>query len=96
MVGSSFAADLKDAGLSLSIEHADLSRANLGGLGGYVIIRYRGSWHGADGSEIAQFAGVAEPRNPTESGPRHLEDVVEVMYEQMVAALEKVQGVKTR
>ena len=53
-------------------------------------------WYGPGGVKIASLAGVAQPRNPTETGPRHLEDVVEVMYEETVHGLEKAQGVKSR
>jgi hypothetical protein len=53
-------------------------------------------WCKGNGNKVAFFAGVAAPRNPTEPGPRHLEDVVEVIYEEMVQGLEKAQGVETR
>ena len=96
MVGASFTEQPKDAKLLLSIELAELSRANIGSIGGYIIIRYKGTWYRGNGNKVASLAGVAEPRNPTEPGPRHLEDVVEVMYEEMVQGLEKAQGVKTR
>jgi hypothetical protein len=96
MVGASFTEQPKDAKLVLSIELAELSRANIGSIGGYIIIRYKATWYKGNGNKVASLAGVAEPRNPTESGPRHLEDVVEVMYEEMVQGLEKAQGVKTR
>lgn len=96
MVGASFTEQPKDAKLVLSIELAELSRANIGSIGGYIIIRYKGTWYKGNGNKVASLAGVAEPRNPTEPGPRHLEDVVEVMYEEMVQGLEKAQGVKTR
>lgn len=96
MVGAKFTPDSKSANMVLKLEQAELSHGNLGSLGKFMIIRYKAGWYGGDGSKIALFAGVAEPRNPTETSERHLEDVVEVMYEQCVQALEKVQGVKTR
>ncbi len=96
MVGGNFTDDAKDAKLVLHIEQSELSRGNIGELGGFIIIRYRARWTDGDGGKIAALAGVAQPRNPTEPGPRHLEDVVEVMYEGMVEGLEKAQGVKVR
>jgi hypothetical protein len=96
MAGSNFTADAKQASLVLKFDQAELSHGNLGNLGKFMIIRYKAGWYGGDGNKIVAFAGVAEPRNPTETSERHLEDVVEVMYEQCVQALEKVQGVKTR
>lgn len=96
LAGKKLTEDPKAAALVLHIEQADLDKGAIGNRGGYIIIRYRATWSSGDGEELATFAGVAEPRNPTEPGARHLEDVVEVMYEQMVGALEKVQGVKTR
>ena len=96
MVGPNLARSAQDAALTLRIEQAELGRGNIGNLGGYVTIRYRAAWLGPNNQKIATLAGMAEPRNPTETGPRHMEDVVEVMYQQIVAGLEKVQGVKTR
>jgi hypothetical protein len=96
MVGSNFTPDARQAALRLRLEQAELGTSNLGSLGAFFIIRYRATWYGPDGAKIASLAGVAQPRNPTETGPRHLEDVVEVMYEETVHGLEKAQGVKTR
>lgn len=96
MAGANYAAQSKDAKLVLHIEQAELGRGNLGTLGAFLTIRYRATWADGAGNKVAAMAGVAQPRNPAETGPRHIEDVVEVMYEEMVNGLEKVQGVKTR
>lgn len=96
MVGTSYVEAPDTAGMALVIELAELSRANIGQIGGYVIIRYRATWLTSKGVKVASLVGVAEPRNPTEPGPRHLEDVIEVMYEEMVDGLERAQGIKTR
>jgi len=96
MAGANYAAQAKEAKLVLHIEQAELGRGNLGTLGAFLTIRYKAIWSDGAGNQIAAMAGVAQPRNPAETGPRHIEDVVEVMYEEMVAGLEKVQGVKTR
>jgi hypothetical protein len=84
-VGSRFT---DKGGVRLSIEYAELQMENLGGIGRFLAIRYRARWLGPDNSVIAELAGVAQPRNPLETGPRHLEDVVEVMYESLVKGLE--------
>jgi len=96
MAESSYTEDSTTASLLLRIDQADIETSNLGQLGRFLIIRYKGAWYDQEKNRIASFAGIAQPRNPTETGPRHLEDVVEVMYEQMVAGLEKARGVKTR
>src|SRR5262249_52900898 len=72
---------LKITQLQFGINHA---------LGNFISARYRAKWIGADGQQIAEVAGVAKPRNPFESSPkRHLEDVIEVMYENMVNGYDK-------
>jgi hypothetical protein len=85
-VGSRFT---EKGGVRLSIEYAELQMENLGGIGRFLAIRYRARWLGPDNGVIAELAGVAQPRNPLETGPRHLEDVVEVMYESLVQGLER-------
>jgi hypothetical protein len=84
-VGSRFT---EKGGVRLSIEYAELQLENLGGIGRFLAIRYRARWLAPDNSVIAELAGVAQPRNPLETGPRHLEDVVEVMYESLVKGLD--------
>jgi hypothetical protein len=92
-----YTADAKSADLVLKLTEANVEQALIGNIGGYIAIRYRGAWLAGDGTKLASVAGVAEPRNPTESnGQRHIEDVVEVLLEQCVGGLEKVRGVKTR
>jgi hypothetical protein len=92
-----YTADAKSADLVLKLTEANVEQARIGNIGGYIAIRYRGAWQAGDGTKLASLAGVAEPRNPTETnGQRHLEDVVEVLLEQCVRGLEKVRGVKTR
>lgn len=77
------------AGLVLSIDQADFDMANLGVYGRFLNVRFKAKWTTADGRVVAQVAGIAKPRNPLETGPRHIEDVVEVMYELMVDGLNK-------
>jgi hypothetical protein len=84
-VGSRFT---DKGGVRLSIDSAELQIENLGGIGRFLAIRYRARWLAPDNAVIAELAGVAQPRNPLETGPRHLEDVVEVMYESLVKGLE--------
>lgn len=89
--GSRFS-EAKDGNYRLVIDLATIEIANLGDIGRFLTIRYRGRWLGPDGAQLAEFAGVAQPRNPTETGPRHLEDVVEVLYEQSVDGLAKTRS----
>jgi hypothetical protein len=96
LAGPNFTKDTKQAELVLHIDEAQLSKGSIGNLGAYLTIRFKASWSTGSGEQLAAFAGVAEPRNVTEPGPRVLEDAIEVMLEQSVQALEKVQGVKTR
>jgi hypothetical protein len=84
-VGSRFT---EKGGVRLSIDSAELQMENLGAVGRFLAIRYRARWLAPDNTVIAELAGVAQPRNPLETGPRHLEDVVEVMYESLVQGLD--------
>jgi hypothetical protein len=77
------------APVKLVFDSADLEFSNLGGLGRFLTIRYRAHWETGRGDLIAEVAGTAQPRNPTETGVRHLEDVVEVMYEKLIDGLDK-------
>jgi hypothetical protein len=97
-VGSHLAANAQTGAFRLVVESADLELANLGGLGRFLTIRFKARWFLPDGTELAGVAGVAQPRNPTETGKRHLEDVIEVMLEKMIAALDESmkRGVPTR
>jgi hypothetical protein len=90
-VGSHFSSD-PSARTRLVIDTADLEFSNLGGLGRFMTIRYRAHWNDAKGELLAEVAGTAQPTNPTETGQRHLEDVVEVMYEKMIDGLDKASG----
>ena len=63
----------------LVLDKVEPEMSNLGNIGRFVSMRFRGRWMTPDNKLIAEFAGVAQPRNPTESGKRHIEDVVEVM-----------------
>lgn len=96
MAGDAVAQDAQDATLVLKIERTRVERNVMGGVGAFLSIKYKCSWYSGSGEKIVSLAGVAKPRNPLETGSRHVEDVVEVMYEQMVAGLEKERGVKTR
>jgi len=77
------------APLKLVLDAADLEFSNLGNLGRFLTIRYRARWVDRDGRAVAEVAGTAQPRNPTETGPRHLEDVVEVLYEKLIDGFDK-------
>ncbi|MFO0668933.1 MAG: hypothetical protein U0235_04785 [Polyangiaceae bacterium] len=79
-----------DAGaLRLVVSQVSMELANIGSIGQFVTIRYRAKWLDGQGRTVAQVAGVAQPRNPTETGPRHLEDAIEVMVENMIDGLDK-------
>jgi len=86
-VGEHFAQDA--APLRLVLDTADLEFSNLGNLGRFLTIRYRAHWLDRDGRTVAEVAGTAQPRNPTETGPRHLEDVVEVLYEKLIDGFDR-------
>jgi hypothetical protein len=88
-VGSRLAPNAQTGAFRLVIESADLELSNLGSLGRFLTIRFKARWFLPDGTELAGVAGVAQPRNPTETGKRHLEDVIEVMLEKMIAALDE-------
>lgn len=88
-VGDNHASASDKSALRLVITNVDLELANIGGLGQFITMRYRAKWVGANGQTLAQVAGVARPRNPTETGPRHLEDAIEVMFESMIEGLDK-------
>ncbi len=97
LAADQYSPDISSADLVLKLSEAKLEQARIGNIGGYIAIRYRGGWYNGDGTKLASVAGMAEPRNPTETnGQRHLEDVVEVLLEQCVGGLEKVRGIKTR
>ncbi|MDQ3034242.1 MAG: hypothetical protein M3Y87_17670 [Myxococcota bacterium] len=52
---------------------------------GVLSARVRGRWLSADGREVGQFAGRPVPRNGFASnGQRQLEDLIEVMYEELL------------
>jgi hypothetical protein len=86
-VGSKYAEAKGSDAVVLSFESVEIELSNLGDIGKFLTLRFRGKWLTPDNEVIAEFAGVAQPRNPTETGPRHLEDVVEVMYEKAVGGL---------
>jgi hypothetical protein len=88
-VGARLAPSEKAQAFRLVVESADLELSNLGNLGRFLTIRFRARWYLPDGTELAGVAGVAQPRNPTETGDRHLEDVIEVMLEKMIDALDE-------
>jgi hypothetical protein len=73
----------------LVLDKVEPEMSNLGNIGRFVSMRFRGRWMTPDNKLIAEFAGVAQPRNPTESGKRHIEDVVEVMYERIIGGLDQ-------
>jgi hypothetical protein len=86
-VGSHYASE--GGATRLVFDEAELRFANFADLGRFLTIRYRLHWTDARGNVVAELAGVAQPRNPTETGRRHLEDVVEVLYEQAIDGLDK-------
>ena len=71
----------------LVIDSARLGTADLGKVGKYLTLKYRARWIDENDVVVAELVGLAQPRDPTETRPRHLEDLVEVMYEQLVDGL---------
>lgn len=88
-MGSHYAAANQTAPLRLVFDMADLEFSNLGRLGRFLVLRFRVRWVDANGQNIAEMAGIARPRNPMETGPRHLEDVVEDMFEKLIDGFDK-------
>jgi len=86
-VGSKLSTPQSHDSVVLVLDSVEPELSNLGDIGRFVTVRFRGRWMTPDDQVIAEFAGVAHPRNPTETGKRHLEDVVEVMYEKIINGL---------
>lgn len=86
-VGSKLSTPQAQDSVVLVLDGVEAELSNLGNLGRFLTLRFRGRWMTPDNQLIAEFAGVAQPRNPTETGNRHLEDVVEVMYEKVISGL---------
>lgn len=87
-VGSRLATPQAEGSVVLVLDSVEPELSNMGALGRFVTLRFRARWLAPDGHVVAELAGVAMPRNPTETGSRHLEDVVEVMIEKTVAGLD--------
>jgi len=88
-VGSKLSKPEAHDSVVLVLDKVEPEMSNLGNIGRFVSMRFRGRWMTPDNRLIAEFAGVAQPRNPTESGKRHIEDVVEVMYERIIGGLDE-------
>ena len=88
-VGSKLSRPEAHDSVVLVLDKVEPEMSNLGNIGRFVSMRFRGRWMTPDNRLIAEFAGVAQPRNPTESGKRHIEDVVEVMYERIIGGLDE-------
>ena len=58
---------------------------------GILRITYRAVWKSIDGTVLANASGTALPKNPMQTGDGHWRDVIEVMFEQMVRALDEAQ-----
>jgi hypothetical protein len=86
-VGSRLSTPEAHDSMVLVFDSVEPEMSNLGTIGRFVTIRFRGRWMTPDDQVLAEFAGTAQPRNPTETGERHLEDVVEVMYEKIIGGL---------
>jgi hypothetical protein len=56
-------------------------------VGRFLTCAYRGRWLDPQGKLLSEVSGVAQPRFKGEQGPRHLEDVVEVMLENALKPL---------
>lgn len=89
-VGSKYAKDNQPASIRLVFDKIEMRLSNLGRLGKFANIQFRAKWVTGDGKVLAEVAGNASPRNPMEPGDRHLEDVVEVMYEKLIEGLDRV------
>jgi hypothetical protein len=88
-VGSKLSKPEAHDSVVLVLDKVEPEMSNLGSIGRFVSMRFRGRWMTPDNRLIAEFAGVAQPRNPTETGKRHIEDVVEVMYERIINGLDE-------
>ncbi len=85
--GDRYVASPEAGSCRLMIDKATLRTENLGNVGKFLSITYRARWLDDHGATIVELVGMAQPRERTETRPRHLEDVVEVMYEQLIDAL---------
>ena len=88
-VGSRYTSPQNHDSVVLVFDNVEAELNNLGNIGRFISLRFRGRWLTPDNQLIAEFAGVAQPRNPTETGDRHLEDAVEVMFEKVISGLEQ-------
>lgn len=88
-VGSRFSSPKNHDSVVLVFDNIEAELNNLGSIGRFLSLRFRGRWLTPDNQLIAEFAGVAQPRNPTETGDRHVEDAVEVMYEKVISGLDE-------
>jgi hypothetical protein len=88
-IGDKFTPQNTPGSARVVITQANLEMSNLGNIGRFLTIRYRAKWLSPDGKVVAEVAGTAQPRNPTETGPRHLEDVIEVMVEGIIDGFDK-------
>lgn len=88
-VGDKLANVADKRALKLVVTSVQMELANMPPLGRFLNIRYRAKWIAPGDQVVAEVAGVAKPRNPLEPGPRHVEDAVEVMMENMIDGLDK-------
>jgi hypothetical protein len=88
--GDRFVAAPQAGTCRLVVDRATLSTADIGKVGKFLTLTYRARWLDENGAILAELVGMAQPRDPVETRPRHLEDVVEVMYEQLIEGLEGV------
>ena len=71
---------------TLVIDQADLEVQHVGTIG-VVTVRVRARWVNSAGQTISEHAGIAAPRNPLSTGQRHIEDTLEVMFEELFLGL---------
>jgi hypothetical protein len=79
----------RDGGMRLVFDSFDASIDS--GMVGVLRITYKVRWVAEDGKVVARAAGTALPKNPLQTGDDHWRDVLEVMFEQIVAAFDKAQ-----
>jgi hypothetical protein len=88
-VGERFSATADPAAVRLVFTDMSMEFSNISDIGVFLLIRFHAKWLAADGHLIAEVGGTAKPVNVTETGERHVEDAVEVMFGQLVDGLDK-------
>jgi len=88
-VSERFTAAPDPTATKLVFTEMDMSFSNIADIGVFLLLRFHAKWVGPDGKTIAEVGGTAKPVNVTETGERHVEDAVEVMFGQLVEGLDR-------